>query len=141
MSQEPTRLSAGRGNAGLELSWPATMQKTDGSVVRPYFELQRTFDFQRWEPIGERHHAVTATLGQSLSTTQPLDDSKVFYRLLSIEPNQVSKLGNGGAEVFGYGEAFAQELQRIGKISPDQFSTMFPNRAGGTLCVPPSPPQ
>src|SRR5882724_9571305 len=129
LAEEPTRLSAKRSNARLELSWPATTPRADGSVVRPYFELQRTFDFQRWEPIGERQRAATAALGQSLSATQPLDDSKAFYRLLSIERNQIAKLGNGGAEVFGYGEAFAQELQRIGQISPDQFATMFPSSA------------
>ena len=68
-SQEARRLSAGHSDAGLELSWPATTQKADGSVARPYFELQRTFDLQRWEPIGERQRALTATLGQSLGAT------------------------------------------------------------------------
>src|SRR3989442_4193564 len=114
-SQEPMRLSAGRSQTGLELSWPATAPKPDGSVVRPYFELQRTFDLQRWEPIGERQRARTTTPGQSLSATQPLDDSRAFYRLLSMEPGGAARLGSGGAEVFGYGEAFAQELQRIGQ--------------------------
>src|SRR5580765_6167255 len=78
VAEEPTRLSAGHSNAGLELSWPATIEKTDGSVVRPYFELQRTVDLLRWEPIGERQRALTVTPGQSLSATQPLDDSKAF---------------------------------------------------------------
>src|SRR5207249_1805235 len=32
---EPTPLSAKLSNTVLELSWPATTQKTDGSVVRP----------------------------------------------------------------------------------------------------------
>jgi hypothetical protein len=129
VAQDATRLSATRSNAGLELSWPATIQKTNGSVVRPYFELQRTFDFQRWEPIGERQRALTATLDQALIATQPLDNSRAFYRLLSIEPGGLAELGSGGAQVFGYGEAFAQELQRIGQISPDQFATIFPNTA------------
>lgn len=31
--------------------------------------------------------------------------------------------------MFGYGDAFAQELQRIGQISPDQFAAMFPAEA------------
>src|SRR5262245_63971335 len=75
-AQEPLRLSVERSNGNLELSWPATIQKTNGSVVRPYFELQRTFDLQRWEPIGERQRALTATPGQSLSATQPLNDPK-----------------------------------------------------------------
>src|SRR5204862_4416829 len=113
-SQEPTRLSASHSNAGLELSWPATARKADGSVVRPYFELQRTLDFRRWRPIGERQRAATAMLGQSLSATQSLDDSNAFYRLLSIEPNQVAKLGNGGAEVFGYGGDLSQASQSDG---------------------------
>ena len=47
LAGEPTSLAAKRSNAGLEFSWPATMQRTKGSVVRPYFELQHTFDFQR----------------------------------------------------------------------------------------------
>jgi len=55
----------------LELSWPTTTQKTNGSVTRPYFELQRTFDFQRWEPIGQRQRALTTTPGQLLSATLP----------------------------------------------------------------------
>ena len=128
-SQEPTRLSASHSNAGLELSWPATAQKSDGSVVRPYFELQRTFDLQRWQPIGERQRAAATAPGQTLNMTLALDGPSAFYRLLSIEPTTVAKLGSGGAEVFGYGEAFAQELQRVGQISPDQFAAMFPNSA------------
>src|SRR5437773_7541403 len=99
-AEEPAQLSLRRSSTGLELSWPATTQKTDGSVVRPYFELQRTFDLQRWEPIGQRQRSLATTPGLSLNATQPLDDSKAFYRLLSIEPNQVAKLGSGGAEVF-----------------------------------------
>lgn len=127
LGEEPTRLSFRHSDSGLELSWPATTGETDSSVVRPYFELQRTFDFQRWEPVGERQRAATATLGQSLSVTQTFDQANAFYRLLSIEPAGIAELGSGGAEVFGYGKAFAQELQRIGQISPDQFAAMFPS--------------
>jgi hypothetical protein len=129
LAEEPLRLSIKPSNDGVELSWPATMHKTNGSLVRPYFELQRTFDFQHWQPIGERQRAATAALGQSLSVTQPLDEGKAFYRLWSIEPIRGTNLGSGGAEVFGYGTAFAQELQRFGQISPDQFATVFPNTA------------
>src|SRR5262245_24784548 len=85
-AQEPPLLSAKRSNGQLELSWPATIQKSDGSVVRPYFELQRTLDLKHWEPIGERQLALTTTTGQIHSATHPLDDSRAFYRLLSLEP-------------------------------------------------------
>ena len=128
-SQGPTRLSASHSRAGLELSWPATAQKADGSLVRPYFELQRTFDLQRWQPIGERRRAAASAPGQTLNMTLALDVPSAYYRLLSVEPSTVAKLGSGGAEVFGYGSAFAQELQRIGQISPNEFAAMFPNSA------------
>lgn len=77
-AQEPARLSASCNGAGLQLSWPATAQRADGSVERPYFELQRFVDLQRWEPVGERQRSLGASLGQMLSVTQPLDGSKAF---------------------------------------------------------------
>src|SRR5216117_2077393 len=83
-SQEARRLSVSHSNAGLELSWPATVYRADGSVVRPYFELQRTFDLQRWQPIGERQRAASTAPGQTLNTTLALDGPRAFYRLLSI---------------------------------------------------------
>jgi hypothetical protein len=125
----PVRLSAERSSAGLEFSWPATLQNEDGSLTWPYFELQRTLDFQRWEPVGERQRAATGTAPSSLKATVTLNQARGFYRLLSVEADNLGKLGVGGAEVFGYGEAFNSELERIGQISPDQFSTMFANPA------------
>ena len=123
------KLTLRRSAPGLELSWPATLQKSDGSIVQPYFELQRSADLQRWQPMGERQRAAAATPGQLLGVTLGTDEPHAFYRLLSIQPSNVAKLGSGGAEVFGYGDAFAQELQRIGQISPDQFAAMFPTPA------------
>jgi hypothetical protein len=43
------------------------------------FELQRTFDFQRWEPIGEPQRALTATPDESLSATKPIDATSNSY--------------------------------------------------------------
>src|SRR5262245_12263896 len=129
LSQEPMWLSASRSNASLALSWPAMIQKPDGSVVRPYFELQRSYDFQHWQPVSERQRAVGVSGNSILSATFGLDEPHAFYRLLSIEPSSGAKLGSGGAEVLGYGPAFAQELQRIGQISPEQFTAMFPHNA------------
>src|SRR5437867_11357130 len=117
LAGEPTPLSLKLSNTVLELSWPATTQKADGSVVRPYFELQRTFDLQRWQPIGERRRAAATAPGQTLNMTLALDVPSAYYRLFSIESSTIAKLGNGGAEVFGYGEAFVQELQSMGQIS------------------------
>ena len=123
---EPTLLSFHRAGVGLKLSWPATEQRADGTLVRPYFELQRSRDLQLWQPVGERQRATAAaTPGQSLNLTIGADSARLL-RLLSIQPSNVAKLGSGGAEVFGYADAFAQELQRIGQISPDQFAALYP---------------
>src|SRR5438270_358721 len=54
------RLSVARTGAGVELSWPGVRQKADGSTERPYFELQRSGDLRRWEPVGQRLRAPTA---------------------------------------------------------------------------------
>jgi hypothetical protein len=94
--------------------------------MQPYFELQRSVDLHQWQPIVERQRAATATPGQLLGVTMGTDEPHAFYRLLSIQPRDIAKLGTGGAEVFGYGDAFAQELNRIGQISPEEFAAMFP---------------
>jgi hypothetical protein len=124
---EPPKLSVLRLGTGAELSWPATVQKPDGSIIRPYFELQWSTDLQQWQPIGERQHAALPAPDQSLSARIALGEPRAFYRLLSIDPLAGNGLGSGGAEVFGYSAAFAQQLQRIGQISPDQFAGMFPS--------------
>jgi hypothetical protein len=126
-AEEPAKLSVVRSDAGVELSWPATVQAQDGSIIRPYFELQQSADLLHWQPIGERLRATAPTPGLSLSAPLDLGEPRAFYRLLSVAPQASAGLGTGGAEVFGYGAAFAQELQRIGQISSDQFASMFPS--------------
>src|SRR5687767_1636199 len=106
-AQEPPRLSLPPAGAGLELSWPGTWEKPDGSTIRPYFELTRSIDLLNWEPLGERQRAASPESGQTLSAMSPPDQRQAFYRLLAIEP-RISKLGFGGTEIFGYGEAFAR---------------------------------
>jgi hypothetical protein len=123
------KLTIRRSAPGLGLSWPGTVQKSDGSIVQPYFELQRSADLLRWQPLGERQRAAAATPAHLLGATLGTDEPHAFYRLLSVQPRNIVKLGLGGAEVFGYGDAFADELQRIGQISPDEFDAMFPSQA------------
>ena len=43
-----------------------------------------------------------------------------------LSDGRVSKLGQGGAEVFGYASIFTQELAAIGQITPEQFAARFP---------------
>lgn len=126
---EPPPLIIRRSGNSLELSWPATFQRIDNTLARPYFELQQSTDLQHWEPIGERQRASSARPGEWLRMTVGADRGQAFYRILSVEPRAITKLGLGGEEVFGYGTAFAEELARIGQISPDQFAALFPNSA------------
>ena len=111
-------LSMQRSPAGLELSWPAGVQKSDGSTERPYFEVQRSRDLRYWQPIGQRMRATSTAAREPLHVTLLPDEPATFYRLLSILPAPGGKLGVEGAEIFGYAQAFADELQRIGQISP-----------------------
>ena len=106
-TQPPRRDAHRPGDAGSS-SDSNRIQQADGSVARPYFELQRSFDLWRWQPIGERERAATQTPGQNLHATLALDQPQGFFRLLSIPAGGIAKLGSGGAEVFGYGEAYAK---------------------------------
>jgi len=126
-ASEAPKLSLVRSGTGVELTWPGTVQAPDGSIIRPYFEVQRSTDLQRWQPVGERMRAAAAARDQSLSAFITSGEPRAFYRLLSVDPIAATGLGTGGAEVFGYGAAFKKELGRIGQISPDQFAMMFPS--------------
>src|SRR5262245_21502665 len=90
---------------GVELSWAATVRKPDGSIIRPYFELQRSTDLQHWQPVGERLRAADQTPEQLLAAPVALGEPLAFYQLLSVDPVVGAGLGTGGAEVFGYAAA------------------------------------
>lgn len=122
---EPAQLTVRPASPGVELSWSATARESDGTVIRPVFELQRSLDLKLWTPLGERLRAASDTSDSALGLTLALDPPQAFYRLLSIEPAGIAKLGQGGAEVLGYGDAFAEQLQRIGQISPEEFATIY----------------
>lgn len=78
----------------------------------------------RKEDSRERGSAALPDLSLSLALAP--DEPRAFYRLLAVEQPARAKLGSGGAQVFGYSEAFAGELAHIGQISPDAFAALFP---------------
>ena len=112
----------------VRLSWPATQVDASGAVLRPYYQLLRSEDLRNWQPVGERLRASAAAPEARLAVTLPSADGKAFYRLLQTQA-QLGRLAQGGAEVFGYADAFAEELERIGQISPAEFAEMYPNSA------------
>jgi hypothetical protein len=134
LAQEPprpdrVRLAVQPRGSNVELSWPGSVQAADGQMAQPFYELQRSTDLKLWEPLGERLHAISAGAEEPLQVTLPADQSRAFFRLMTSLPRTNLALATTGAEVFGYGAAFGQELQRIGQISPEEFAAMFPSGA------------
>jgi hypothetical protein len=113
----------------LAIHWPSQSVGNGGTAVFPWFEVQRSTDLNQWQPLGERQRGSAALPDLSLSLALGTDQPGAFYRLLEVQQPAVANLGSGGAEVFGYGDAFTQALQRIGQISPDEFAAMFPTTA------------
>src|SRR5688572_8380233 len=100
---DTVRLEIQRAPGQIEMNWPAATRQAGGSMVRPYFEVQRTFDFRRWAPVGERLRAPGP--GDKLRIQLEAGLPRSFYRVLEIAPRSVAKLAAGGAEVFGYNAA------------------------------------
>lgn len=123
------KIALSRSPNAVELSWPATSAQADGSLVRPYFEVQYSADLRHWQPWGERLRASLTDPQATLTLTLPVEGTGGFYRLLAVSPSGVAKLSQDGAEVFGYADAFAEALSRLGQISPEQFAALYPNPA------------
>ncbi|MCL5099261.1 MAG: DUF3160 domain-containing protein [Candidatus Omnitrophica bacterium] len=109
--------------AQIELSWPSRWKAPSGATVYPVFQVQKSADLNRWDSVttgiregkGGSYDALRLTLDPAGPTA--------FYRVVgNIE--QVAP-GQGGAEVFGYGSAFSNELERIGRISPQDFANRY----------------
>lgn len=116
--------------SGLELRWQGAHAGPEGEVVRPYFELQRSTDLNHWEPIGLRTRLdVSASAGTDLSAFVPAGESHAFFRLLAVEPREQVRLAESSEEVFGYADAFEQELARIGQITPEEFAARYASGA------------
>ena len=67
MAEDSPRISVVGSGADLDLSWPGTIKSADGAIVHPYFELQRSLDLRRWEPVGERQRARATQLDQQVA--------------------------------------------------------------------------
>jgi hypothetical protein len=114
--------------AGWTIAWPAQMRDAAGVEQFPTYELQRSLDLKTWGPVGMPVRGTSGASEELLSLPLSTDGSQAFYRVLarSNTPSRTSKLGQGGAEVFGYGAAIDEELERIGQITPQEFAARFP---------------
>src|ERR1043165_1294243 len=110
----------------MRVSWPATLNSND-PIERPYFEVQRSFDWRGGEPVGERQRGPLAKPPDRLSLLINTTEPQAFYRLLGIRALAAAEPATNAAQVFGYGAAFASALAQIGQISSDEFGARFPN--------------
>ncbi len=103
--------------AGVEL-------RLSGKVLDPApveFRLQRSLDLRRWENVGAkiRLGAGQQADGLPLSTEH---DSSGFFRL-SAQPSSFST--SDGAAALGFAGLFADELDAVGPLSPEEFGLRF----------------
>src|SRR5438309_1728744 len=52
----------------IELSWPTTLNSTQG-LVFPEYEVERSSDLTHWEPIGGKVRGISGRSGPVLSQT------------------------------------------------------------------------
>lgn len=107
----------------VELRWRNPVGTTTGKL--PSFQLQTSDDLKLWSPLGEPVRAASADELHLRSFAN--DRARAYYRLLArYDGIAKASLASGGAEVFGYGAAFAAELKKLGQITPEQFAAKFP---------------
>ena len=125
-SEPAPRLSLHRTGPRVELAWPGTLARPDGSEVRPWFEIQVSTDLVTWQPLGERVRALGA---EPVITTVPSDLPNAYYRVVGARETPAAPPGDGGAEVFGYAASFQEALTRLGQISAAEFARLHPSGA------------
>jgi hypothetical protein len=109
----------------LELRWPAEWVSPTGNTNYPSYEVQRSDDLQHWQPIGQK---LQGTRGSPPELTALVGSGvpKGFYRVVGALPSAAPKvLAASGDEEFGYAARFADELQRLGQISPQEFADRY----------------
>lgn len=122
--QGAAALEIGRAQNLVELRW-RTPVGTQSSRL-PTFQIESSDDLRHWSPLGP---AIKPASADELHLRSfATDKARAFYRVLTRYDPSLAKavLASGGADVFGYSTAFASELAKIGRISPDEFASRFP---------------
>jgi hypothetical protein len=118
-AEEAFRLSMNRlnGQPLLCLESPAS-----GTTETVGVRIQASQDLLVWNNLGEKQLLPAGRTGPrsySVNTNPDLG----FYRALVSPKTQFT--GADGAEVFGYAEAFADELAALGNLSLDGFARLY----------------
>jgi hypothetical protein len=122
-AQTPPILDIQGRPGSVELRWRPSAGSPPGQLLT--FQLESSDDLLQWSPIGPTVRAASADELHLRSFAS--DRARAFYRLLArYDAVAKAALASGGAEVFGYGSAFAAELKKVGQITPDQFAAKYP---------------
>ncbi len=129
------KLAPNPGGSNAQLWWPAAVTNGSGEAVYPEYQLQYKADLrQPWTDYGGKLRGMGGRTGEQLSRIVPKGGaSALFFRVLgdNAVPTR-AELARDGAEVFGYGMVFSNELARIGQLSVQDFAT----NAGATAYLP-----
>ncbi len=126
-----TGISAGEGlqleikprNQQLELGWKSNL-RLPLCNSKAIYEVQGSGDLNKWQTIGNSINGRVGVSDEILRALIAPNQNMAFYRLMGRVESETSKTANG--EVFGFGTAFAQELNQLGQITPAQFVSLFP---------------
>jgi hypothetical protein len=114
----------------VNLSWPSTIDVPPQGTVFPEYTVESSADLKHWEPIGGRVRGQAALSGPLLNLSLDALPGPNFYRVAANPSSQTpQETGSGGAEVFGYGAQFSDELARLGLMSVETFATNVPQLA------------
>lgn len=127
-AQSAPSLTIRHDRSRIEIQWKGPDAPAQGAW--PSYQLQRSEDLASWLSIGTS--IQTASPGQSLALSIPVEGRKAFYRL-AIRSTRVSRaaVGSGGAEVLGFASAFDETLNALGQISLAEFAALHPPPAYG----------
>jgi hypothetical protein len=116
-----------REGARINLTAPSSLNVPQQGRVFPEYTVQRSRDLMSWEPVGGKVRGIGGVSGEQLTMSLPADSGPGFYRMIvSTNSATAQQTGAGGAEVFGYGSAFADELAKIGLLSVESFAANWP---------------
>jgi hypothetical protein len=107
----------------LVLRWPASVQDPDGQVKWPLFEIQQSADLIHWQAINQAFRANSNAASQELTYVVAKGSTPIYYRL--ARQNDGTATASGGEAILGYASKLAEELQKIGQISPEDFGALY----------------
>ena len=121
-AQEGLQLGIKAQGPQLELRWQSKLPLPLSTSTAQY-EVQRSDDLIHWQTLGSPVMGRMGVSDELLRAGVAPDQPQSYYRLVGRVHGGAAPAT--GAEVFGYGTAFAQELQRLGQISVGEFTSRY----------------